>query len=40
MFAANILSGALEDLLRKEKVDANKNNLPVLGIPRGGVVVA
>jgi putative phosphoribosyl transferase len=42
-FAANILAGALEDSLKKIKVDKNKENsenLIVMGIPRGGVVVA
>jgi putative phosphoribosyl transferase len=39
-FAASILAGALEDSLRKVKVDRKQDNLIVLGIPRGGVVVA
>lgn len=38
--AASILAGALEDSLRKIKVDKKRNNLIILGIPRGGVVVA
>ena len=42
--AASILEGALEDSLKKIKiVDKKKeeeNNLIVMGIPRGGVVVA
>jgi putative phosphoribosyl transferase len=40
-FAANILAGALEDSLKKIKVDKKKNseNLIIMGIPRGGVVV-
>jgi putative phosphoribosyl transferase len=37
-FAAKILSAALEDFLRKEQ--ERKSNLIVLGIPRGGVIVA
>jgi predicted phosphoribosyltransferase len=40
VFAASILTGALEDSLRKMKIDKNKDQLLVLGIPRGGVVVA
>jgi predicted phosphoribosyltransferase len=40
MFAASILEGALEDSLKKIKVDRKKDHLLVLGIPRGGVVVA
>src|SRR5215210_7415771 len=40
VFAASILAGALEDSLRKMRVDKNKDQLLVLGIPRGGVVVA
>jgi putative phosphoribosyl transferase len=39
-FAASILSGALEDSLKKMKVDKKQDDLIVLGIPRGGVVVA
>jgi predicted phosphoribosyltransferase len=40
-FAANILAAALEDSLGKEKVGKNDNLLiTVLGIPRGGVIVA
>jgi putative phosphoribosyl transferase len=45
-YAANILAAALEDFLGKEKgkgkgKDKAKNdNLTILGIPRGGVVVA
>lgn len=37
--AANILAAALEDYLRGEKETKNEN-LIVLGIPRGGVIVA
>jgi predicted phosphoribosyltransferase len=37
-YAANILSAALEDFLRKEQ--EVKSNITVLGIPRGGVVIA
>ena len=37
-YAANILGAALEDFLGKEK--ERTNNLAVLGIPRGGVIVA
>ena len=40
VFAANILAGAIQDRLKEEKTDVNKNNLLVLGIPRGGVIVA
>ena len=39
-FAANILTGALEDSFRKLKVDKKKRYFIVLGIPRGGIVVA
>ena len=39
-FAAKILAGALEDSLRKMKIDKKSDNLLVLGIPRGGVIVA
>ena len=40
-FAASILAGALEDSFKKIKVDKKKEeNLIVMGIPRGGVVVA
>jgi len=39
VFAASILAGALEDSLRKARVD-RKEHLLVLGVPRGGVVVA
>lgn len=40
-FAANILAAALEDLLGKQKEKETKNNLiTVLGILRGGVIVA
>ena len=44
--AANILAGALEDSLKKIKISDNKKmnendlNVLILGIPRGGVVVA
>ncbi len=38
-FAANILAAALEDFLRDQK-EAKNGNLIVLGIPRGGVIVA
>jgi putative phosphoribosyl transferase len=40
VFAANILAGALEKTLRRMKIDKEKETLLVLGIPRGGVVVA
>ena len=40
VFAANTLAGTLQDRLKEEKIDVNKNNLLVLGIPRGGVIVA
>jgi putative phosphoribosyl transferase len=39
-FAASILAGALEDSFKKIKVDKKKENLIIMGIPRGGVVVA
>jgi putative phosphoribosyl transferase len=38
--AASILAGALEDSFKKLKVDKKQDELLVLGIPRGGVVVA
>ena len=38
--AANILTGALKDSFRKLKVDKKQDSILVLGIPRGGVVVA
>jgi putative phosphoribosyl transferase len=39
--ASSILEGALEDSLKKIKiVDKKEDNLKVMGIPRGGVVVA
>jgi putative phosphoribosyl transferase len=37
--AANILAAALQDFLRSEKETKNEN-LIVLGIPRGGVIIA
>jgi predicted phosphoribosyltransferase len=40
VFAANALVGLVEDRLKVEKTDVNKNNLLVLGIPRGGVIFA
>jgi predicted phosphoribosyltransferase len=40
VFAANILAGATQDRLKKEKIETDKNNLFVLGFPRGGVIVA
>ncbi len=39
-FAAIILDGALEDSLKKIKVDKKKENLIVMGIHRGGVIFA
>ncbi len=39
-FAASIFTGALEDSFKKIKVDKKKENLIIMGIPRGGVVVA
>lgn len=39
IFAAKVLAGALEDALKKMKID-KKESLLLLGIPRGGVVVA
>jgi putative phosphoribosyl transferase len=40
--AANILAGALEDSLKNKKIKGDRKNdtLLVMGIPRGGVVVA
>jgi putative phosphoribosyl transferase len=38
--AASILVGALEDSFKKLKIDKKQDELLVLGIPRGGVVVA
>ncbi|MDQ2684816.1 MAG: phosphoribosyltransferase [Thermoproteota archaeon] len=38
-FAAKILVGALEDSLKKIKVDKHKDTLTILSIPRGGVIV-
>ena len=40
VFAANILAGLVQDRLKEEKIETDKNNLLVLGIPRGGVIVA
>jgi putative phosphoribosyl transferase len=40
VFAAKILAGTLEDSLKKIKIDKKKDSLLILGIPRGGVVVA
>jgi predicted phosphoribosyltransferase len=40
VFAANILAGVVQDRLKEEKIETDKNNLLVLGIPRGGVIVA
>ncbi len=40
VFAAKILAGALEDLLGKMKLDKKKDGLLILGIARGGVIVA
>ena len=40
VFAAKILAGALEDSLGKLKIEKNNNSLLILGIPRGGVIVA
>src|SRR3954451_6195017 len=39
-FAARILAGALEDSFKKIKIEKKKDDLLILGIPRGGVVVA
>ena len=38
--AAKILAGALEDSLKKLKIDKKTDSLLILGIPRGGVIVA
>jgi putative phosphoribosyl transferase len=38
--AASILAGALEDSLKKLKIDKKQNELLVLGIPRGGIIIA
>ncbi len=40
IFAAKILAGALEDSLKKMKIDKKDDSLLLLGIPRGGVIVA
>ena len=40
VFAAKILAGALEDSLKKIKADKKNDSLLILGIPRGGLVVA
>ena len=40
VFAAKILAGALEDSLGKMKIDKKKDTLLILGIPRGGVIMA
>jgi putative phosphoribosyl transferase len=40
VFAAKILTGSLEDSLRKMKIDKKKDILLILGVPRGGVIVA
>ena len=40
VFAAKILAGALEDSLKKLKIDKRNDSLLMLGIPRGGVIVA
>ena len=40
VFAAKILAGALEDSLKKRKVDKKNDTLLKLGIPRVGVIVA
>jgi putative phosphoribosyl transferase len=39
-FAASILTGALEDSFKKLKIDKKRDTLLILGIPRGGIVVA
>ena len=38
MWAANVLAESLKDIIKKET--RNKNELVVLGIPRGGVIIA
>ena len=40
IFAAKILAGALEDSLKKMKIDKATDSLLLLGIPRGGVIIA
>jgi predicted phosphoribosyltransferase len=40
IFAAKILAGALEDSLKKAKIPKRTDTLLILGIPRGGVIVA
>ena len=40
VFAAKILAGALEDSLKKMKIDKATDSLLILGIPRGGVIIA
>jgi predicted phosphoribosyltransferase len=39
-FAASILEGALEDSLKQIKVEKNKENLIVMGILHGGIIIA
>jgi len=40
VFAANILAGALEDSLNRMGMDRKKDSLLIMGIPKGGMVVA
>jgi len=40
VFAAKILAGALEDSLKKMKIDKATDSLLILGIPRGDVIIA
>ena len=40
IFAAKILAGALEDSLKKMKINKATGSLLLLGIPRGGVIIA
>ena len=37
--ASKILAGALEDYLKKLKIDKNNDTILILGIPRGGLIV-
>lgn len=40
MFAAKILAGAIEDSLKKLRIDKENDSLSILGIPRWWVIVA
>ena len=40
IFAAKILAGALEDSLKRMKIDKKKDSRMLLSIPRSGVTIA